>query len=84
MLSLIIIIIIIIIIILIIIIIIIISQSVIRVVYQQDDVIHKFVRKSIAQQSVVVRMEPPNGNMCELSTYVCSLLLQHPVFVRHW
>ena len=82
------------IIIIIIIMMIIISQSVIRVVYRQDDVIHKFVWKIMAFpflhaqhiQSTFVRIESlvqPNGEMCELINYVCQPCIEHPVFVTH-
>ena len=59
-----------------------------RVVYRQDDIIHKFVRKIMtlpflpAQhiQSMFVRIEslvPPNGEMCELINYVWQPWIEH-------
>ena len=68
----------------------------IQIVYRQDKVIHKFIRRftilpflsAKLLQSMFVRIEslvPPNGKMCDLINYVCQPWIEHPVFdARCW
>ena len=72
-------------------IIIIIFKFVIRVVYRQEDVVHKDIitlpfLSANHIQSMFARIKSlvsSNGKMCKLINYVCQLWMEYPMFVPH-